>query len=193
MALCLLFAGQAQAHDVAVNAVASLIDPDKLVTLRGDRPANRRVLKCLYWLNDARTRGIEPATVIAEAQSHNRSAQEPRAPLVAAALLRNLDIAGKLGCLTPENIGRLRHGRSPLISRGPYAGELAEVDHIVPIAVEPALDREIANLELLPRTLNRRKGATMGERQRDYLEKFRQADLLQPVSGQSAPALNVEG
>lgn len=59
--------------------------------------------------------------------------------------------------------------------------------------MEPALDREIANLELLPRTLNRRKGAKMGERQRDYLEKFRQADLLQPVSGQSVPASKVEG
>ena len=178
LALCLLFAGEAMAQDVAVRAVASLIDPAKLVTLSGDRAANPRLLKCVYWLNDARSRGLEPETVIDEAQTLNLSAQQPRAPLVEAALLRNLDIAGKLGCLTSENLDRLRRGRSPVISRGPYSGELAEVDHIVPLAAEPALDREIANLELLPRTLNRRKGASMGARQRDYLEKFRQAELV---------------
>ncbi len=193
LALCLLLAGPAAAHDAAVSAIASLIDPAKLVTLRGERAANRRVLKCVYWLNDARSRGIEPGAVIGEAQTLNQSAQQLRAPLVEAALLRNLDIAGKLGCLTSGNLDRMRHGKSPLISRGPYAGEPAEVDHIVPLAVEPALDREIANLELLPRTLNRRKGASMGARQLDYLEKFRRADLLQPVSGPSAPASNIGG
>ncbi len=71
-----------------------------------------------------------------------------------------------------------------VISRGPSAGEPAEIDHIVPLAIEPALRHEIANLELLPRTLDRRKGATMGERQRDYLEKFREADLIQPVANE---------
>jgi 5-methylcytosine-specific restriction endonuclease McrA len=93
-------------------------------------------------------------------------------------LLRDLDIAGKLGCLTPDNLERLRDGTSPVISRGPYTGEAAEVDHIVPIAREPLLGNEIANLESLPRTLNRRKGARMGEQQRNYLEKYRAADLV---------------
>ncbi len=179
VALCLLFAGEAMAQDVAVRAIASLIDPAKLVTLSGDRAANPRLLKCVYWLNDARSRGIEPESVIDEAQALNLSASQLRAPLVEAALLRNLDIAGKLGCLTSENLDRMRRGRSPVISRGPYLGELAEVDHIVPLAVEPALDREIANLELLPRSLNRRKGASMGARQWDYLEKFRMAELIE--------------
>ncbi len=96
-------------------------------------------------------------------------------------MLRNLDIAARLGCLTPENLERMRHGTSPIISRGPYTGEVAEIDLIIPVAVEPALGREIANLELLPRTLNRRKGATMGARQADYLAKFRAAELLDPV------------
>ena len=178
LALCLFLLGQARGNDVAVSAIASLTDPAKLATLSGDRAANQRVLKCVYWLNDARSRGIEPEAVIDRAQALNQSAQQSRAPLVEAALLRNLAIAGKLGCLTSENLERMRHGRSPVISRGPYVGERAEIDHIVPLAVEPALRHEIANLELLPRTLNRRKGASMGERQRDYLEKFRRADLV---------------
>lgn len=177
-ALCLLLAGPAVAGDAAVTAVASLIDPTKLATLHSARAANPRVLKCVYWLSEARDRGLMPKTVIDEAQKLNLSAEQSRAPLVEAALLRNLDIAEKLGCLTPANLERMRHGASPVISRGPYAGEVAEIDHIVPIAVEPLLGTEIANLELLPRTLNRKKGARMGERQQDYLRKFRAADLL---------------
>jgi hypothetical protein len=182
LALGLVVIGRAPAADTAVVAVASLTDPAKLATLHGERAANPRVLKCVYWLNDARARGLKPATVINDAQKLNLSAGQLRAPLVEAALLRNLDIAGKLGCLTPENLLRMRHGTSPVISRGPYAGEPAEVDHIVPIAVEPALGKEIANLELMPRTLNRRKGASMGARQRDYLERFRASDLFKTVA-----------
>ena len=176
--VCLLWPGQLLAGDVAVSAVASLIDPAKLSTLKGERAANQRVLKCVYWLHEARSRGLAPARVIARAQALDSSGAEPRAPLVQAALLRNLEIADRLGCLTPENLDRLRHGRSPVIERGPYRGEPAEVDHIVPVAVEPALAKEMANLELMPRTLNRRKGATMGARQRDYLKKFEALDLL---------------
>ena len=182
LALCLVLTGQAHAADAAIVAVASLTDPAKLATLQGERAANRRVLKCVFWLNDARARGLVPAIVIADAQKLNLSAEQLRAPLVESALLRNLDIAEKLGCLTPENLDRMRHGISPVISRGPYTGERAEVDHIVPIAVEPALGNEIANLELLPSTLNRRKGASMGERQRSYLEKFRSLNLIEKVA-----------
>jgi hypothetical protein len=43
----LLSAGQTLTQDAAVRAVAALIDPAKLATLRGDRAANLRVLKCV--------------------------------------------------------------------------------------------------------------------------------------------------
>jgi hypothetical protein len=110
-AFCVLFVGQVGAGDVAVIAVASLIDPAKLATLQGNRVANARVLKCVYWLHDARERGLEPGTVITDAQKLNGSADQARAPMVEAALLRNLDIAEKLGCLTPENLDRMGHGK----------------------------------------------------------------------------------
>ena len=142
-------------------------------------------MKCVYWLNDARSRGLDPETVIDEAQTLNHSARQSRAPLVEAALLRNLDIAGKLGCLTSENLVRMRHGTSPVISRGPYAGSRRRSITSCRSRSSPPCGNEIANLELLPRTLNRRKGARMGERQRDYLEKFREADLVAPVANES--------
>lgn len=97
-------------------------------------------------------------------------------------LLRNLDIAEKLGCLTPENLAAIRSGQSPTVTRGPYAGEPAEVDHIVPIALAPELGNEIANLELLPHTLNRCKGAKVGARQKDCARKFAAVGVLSAES-----------
>ena len=55
--------------------------------------------------------------------------------------------------------------------RGPYAGQIAEVDHIVPLAQAGGIGNELANLELLPATLNRAKSDKVGERQAAWLRK----------------------
>jgi len=39
------------------DAVASLTDPAKLATLNGERAANPRLQKCVYWLAYAEERG----------------------------------------------------------------------------------------------------------------------------------------
>jgi len=49
------------------------------------------------------------------------------------------------------------------------------VDHIIPFAVAPQLDKVIANLELMPLRLNIGKRDTMGERQLDLLRHLRAA------------------
>jgi hypothetical protein len=176
LASILLCVGSLAQH-VAVNAIASLTDPQKLATLRSDRAANDRLLKCVYWLNHARAEGQDPATIID--QAHEITGTSPaHASLVKQGLLRNLDIAGKLGCLTLENLEKLRRGYSPTVTQGPYRGQKAEVDHIIPVSVVPVLGNEMANLELMPRTLNRRKSNTMGQRQRDYLRRFKAAGVL---------------
>ena len=95
-----------------------------------------------------------PADVIEQAQRANGSFGTPRALLVKASLMRNLKICDGLGLLTPENRQRLRHGQAPVVTRGPYRGEPVHVDHIVPLAHAWDVDNELANLELLPRTLN---------------------------------------
>lgn len=165
--------------DVAITAVAALTDPAKLATLKSNRAANDRLLKCVYWLHDARGRGLAPEKVIEQAQK-TTNRHRAHSNLVRASLLRNLEIAGKLGCLTAPNAARMRHGKSPVISRGPYAGEPAEVDHIIPVALAPELGNELANLELMPRTLNRRKGRKVGARQVAYAGKFAAAGILKP-------------
>lgn len=163
--------------DPAVEAIASLTDRENLATLQTRRAANPRVLKCVYWLHEAKQRGRSPEEVIRKAQAITNE-REASAQLVKEALLRNLDIAGKLGCVTGENLERMRRGSAPTITRGPYTGERAEVDHIVPVVHAPELDKEIANLELMPATLNRRKGAKVGARQLDYLNRFVSAEII---------------
>lgn len=164
-------------QDAAVTAIAALTDPAKLATLSGERVANPRLLKCVYWLYVASERGHAPDSAIDVAQTITHSTGA-RAALVKDELLRNLDIAEKLGCLTDDNLRKLRHGHSPTVTLGPYAGEPAEVDHIIPIALAPELGKEFANLELLPRTVNRKKSAKMGQRQRDYALKFKDAGMI---------------
>ena len=101
-----------------------------------------------------------------------------RAPLVKTSLLRNLKICDGLNLLTPDGLNLLRRGNAPAVGRGPYLGQGAHVDHIVPLTVCPRLDCELANLELLPERLNMGKGASVGERQLALAKRFRAAGLI---------------
>jgi hypothetical protein len=93
-------------------------------------------------------------------------------------MVRNRTIAERLGCLDAEGMEKLRRGSSPIVKVGPYAGDKLTVDHIIPRAVTPALDLVLANLELMPHSLNIRKGAKIGQRQVDLANKLQQAGLL---------------
>ena len=164
----------------ALRAISSLSDPAKLATL-GKRGANSRLNKLVYWLDQARRRGLPPQTAISLAQTLNRTS-EPRASLVKAGLLRNLKIADQLGLLTPDNQERLRRGRAAVVTRGPYAGQHAEIDHIVPISLAPEVGNELANLEMLPARLNRNKSDWVGPRQLAHAQALAQAGLLSAES-----------
>jgi hypothetical protein len=160
----------------AVWAVRSLSDPAKLATL-GHRGANPRLNKIVFWLAQARDRGMEPATALQLSQLLNGELEAP-ARLRATNLLRNLKIADELGLLTPENQSCLRSGKAATITQGPYRGNLAEVDHIVPVSLVPEVGNELANLELMPAPLNRQKSARVGPRQLAHAEAMEAAGLL---------------
>ena len=160
----------------AVFAVAQLSDPAKLATL-GERGANSRLNKLVYWLDMAQHGWMTPTTVIDMAQTVNGT-REPRATLVKDSLVRNLKIAGELGLLTTENLERLRHGKAATATRGPYTGESVEIDHIVPLSLAREVGNELANLEMLPKPLNRHKLAHVGPRQLEHAQKLFDAGLL---------------
>lgn len=164
-----------------VTAIASQSDPAKLATL-GSRQANPRLKRILYYLAQARAAGADPGNVLDQAQRVNGSFGTPRAPLVKASLLRNLKICDGLRMLTPENLEKLKRGNAPVVMRGPYTGQIAEVDHIVPLAQAHELGNELANLEMLPAALNRAKSDKVGERQMALARRFRSAGLISAES-----------
>jgi hypothetical protein len=127
--------------------LAPLIDPAKLATLRA-RGANPRVQKAVYWLAKGRDNNAEPAKVLDAALRTVGVSNEAVAELTKAALLRNLTIAQRLGCLEAEGMVEMRKGKSPTILLGPCRGQELSVDHIIPRVVAPELDNVIANLEL---------------------------------------------
>ncbi|MHB1305633.1 MAG: hypothetical protein ACYDC1_16400 [Limisphaerales bacterium] len=160
----------------AVTAVWSLSDPARLATL-GKRGANPRLNRILYWLDDARRKGLDPTTAVDLVLTF-QGVKGARAELTRDALLRNLRIADQLGLLTPDNRVRLERGAAAVVTVGPYRGEAAEVDHLVPVSLAPELDTVLANLEMLPESLNRRKSNRVGERQWSLAEAFFEAGLL---------------
>jgi hypothetical protein len=72
----------------------------------------------------------------------------------------------------------MSRGRAPTVRKGPYAGQLLSVDHIIPRAVAGELDNVIANLELMPLALNEGKNDRIGDRQISLAKAFRDAGLL---------------
>jgi hypothetical protein len=178
IALLLLAITATSTADTIQTALTSLSDPAKIATLESDRAANPRIRKIAYWLEAARQQGRLPESEMAATMDAIGWGGTLKGQLTAAAMARNRTIAERLGCLDAEGMELLRRGRSPTIKRGPYAGEKLTVDHIIPRAVAPTLDKVLANLELMPHSLNIRKGAKVGQRQIDLANKLEAAGIL---------------
>lgn len=161
----------------SASNIAELIRPEKLATL-GERGANPRVQKVVYWLAVAKQQGQSPKKIANEAVALAGYTNHLARQLTADAIVRNLDIATKLGCLDATGLEAMRHGHSPTINKGPYQGDHASVDHIIPLAICPELDVVIANLELLPARMNSSKRDRVGERQLPLARKLHDAYLL---------------
>ncbi len=168
----------AKAAAMAESAqVAALIDPAKLATLR-ERGANPRILKITAILYVAKESGKNPETIVNGAVEKIGWGGTDKGKLTADAMIRNLAILENLGSTTSEDIAELRRGRCPTVRRGPSAGDIVSVDHIIPRAAVPELDCVIANLELMPLKLNQSKNDSIGPRQRDLARQFQAAGLL---------------
>jgi hypothetical protein len=172
----LAFAGSVEDY---AGKIAPLIDPAKLATV-GARGANPRVQKITYWLASAKAENVSPAKVADAALLKVGVTNSAAMKLTKDAMLRNVTIAERLGCLDQSGLDEMRKGHAATVRRGPYAGDELSVDHIIPRAVVAELDNVIANLELLPLRANERKNSTIGQRQRDLAAKLYAAGLLTP-------------
>jgi len=151
---------QEQIH--AVSILKHLLDPHKLSTLQ-PRGANPRLHKILYHLHQAPESGLTAVQLLDHAlPTHSLGAHLPH--LMRRQLLSDLDEAKSLGLFSdPANLQKMCHGKAPIIQQGPYRGEPLEVDHIIPIKHAPELGSNLANLRLLPRSLNQARKATLDE------------------------------
>lgn len=164
----------------SLTAVTSLSDPSKLATLE-KRGANPRVNKIVYWLNLSGEWHVSPELITYTALLLNGTHGD-HGKLVARTMLRNLKIARELGLLTGENQAKLRRGNAATITLGPYLGEQVEIDHIVPVSLAPEVGNDLANLEMMPSSLNRMKSDRVGERQLSYAEDFYRVGLIDSES-----------
>jgi len=174
----LALAPVASAADPSRTALVGLCDPAKIATLTSDRAANPRVRKITYWLEVARQSGRDPQAEMDAVMKAVGWGGTLKGELTAKAMVRNRIIAERLGCLDSEGMELMRRGQSPTVKRGPYAGDKLHVDHIIPRTVSPALDLVLANLELMPATVNYRKGRKVGQRQVDLANKLHVASAL---------------
>jgi len=180
LAALLLTTAHSSNADAVRTALVNLCDPAKIATLTSDRAANPRVRKIAYWLEVARQEGRDPQAEMDQVMARLGWGDTLKGDLTTAAMARNRIIAERLGCLDAEGMALLRRGSAPTIKFGPYAGEKLTVDHIIPRAVSPSLDLVLANLELMPHSLNMRKGSKIGQRQIDLANKFLQAGMISP-------------
>ena len=164
--------------ETSASALASLTDPAKLATLKGERAANPRLQKCVYWLAYAEEQGEKPEAVLDESAKLNKTEGTPYSGFVRWGLLENLKIAKELGLLTPEGMAELKRGKSATITKGQYAGQEAEADHVIPRAVCPELQNQVMNLELLPASLNRAKSDKVTDRAKVFAKELYDAKLL---------------
>ena len=158
--------------------LAPLIDPEKLDTLKGKRAATPRLRKACYWLQMAHIWGFDIGEIIDQVHSVIGSYEPKRAKAQRESLIRNRLILERLGCVDEAGMIKLRKGNAPTITKGPYAGEIVTGDHIIPRSVCPELDNKIYNLEMMPLTLNQRKGAKVTQRQIDLARRWNQDGLL---------------
>jgi hypothetical protein len=166
------------APSTAAVAIAAQTDPAKLATLKGERAANPRLQKCVYWLAYAEEQGQKPEAVLGEAAKLNKTEGTPYAGFVRWGLLENLKIAKELGLLTPAEMAELRRGKSATITKGKYAGQEAEADHVIPRVVCPELANQVMNLELMPASLNRAKSDKVTDRAKVFAKELYDAKLL---------------
>ena len=161
-----------------IVAIASLTDPSKLATLKGEREASSCLQKFVYWLAYAEEQGEKPEAVLDESAKLNKTAGTPYAGFISWGLLENLKIAKELGLLTPEGMAELKQGKPATITKGQYGGQKAEAGLVIPRAVCPELQNQVMNLELVPASLKQAKSDKVTDRAKVFAKELYEAKLL---------------
>ena len=163
---------------IATEILAPLLDPVKVASLKGDRPANTRLYKVLFWLETARRAGGEVSEVLDTAQVTARYADTLGARADKTAIIWNRKNLENFGCLTPEGMAKLRKGGSPAITRGPHTGDTIALDHVLPRSIVPELAARFFNLEAIAASANLAKSAKVTAREVALARRWNREGLL---------------
>ena len=163
---------------IAAEILAPLLDPLKVATLKGDRPANTRLYKVLYWLETARRAGGDASEVLDVAQVTAHYAGTPGAKADKIAISSNRKNLEDFGCFTPEGMAKLRTGGSPTITRGPHTGDTVALDHMLPRSIVPELAARFFNLEAIDASENLAKSAKVTAREVALARRWHREGLL---------------
>lgn len=163
---------------IARQILAPLLDPVKVATLKGDRPANQRLYKILHWLEIARQRGGDVPAIMDIAQAAAGYDGTPEARADKQAIIWSRAKLEEFGCFTQAGLDELRHGGSPTITQGPHAGESVALDHILPRSIVPELAGKFFNLEAITAKANRSKSAKITAREVELARRWNRDGLL---------------
>jgi hypothetical protein len=138
------------------------------------RGANARINKILYRLYQAEKGGADPSKVLSAALDANNYAGQAK-QLTLRNLLDNYNGAKSVGAFSPDNLKRLRVGKTAVLD---VNGVKLDIDHIVPAAVTQEVATLLANLRITAASVNRTAQATVTGRALDYAEALNEAKLL---------------
>lgn len=163
---------------IATEILGPLLDPMKVATLKGDRPANTRLYKVLYWLETARRAGGTVPEILNWAQVSARYADSASARADQIAISWNLKNLEDYGCFDLQGMAKLRKGGSLMITRGPHAGDSIALDHVLPRSIVPELAAKFYNLEAIPARENLAKSAKVTAREVTLARRWNRKGLL---------------
>ncbi len=173
-----LVAAPEKPDEIAIQILAPLLDPAKVATLKGDRPANVRLYKVLGWLETARQAGGDVSEVLDKAQVAAGYSGTVGAKADKAAIIWSRKKLEDFGSFTPEGIAKLKKGGSPEISKGDHAGDSIALDHVLPRSIVPELEARFYNLEALPARENLTKSAKITNREVVLARRWKKEGLL---------------
>ena len=175
-------------RNTSAKAISALCSPSKLAALKpGNRAANQRFRKLMFYVNQADERGVLPKAYIAQIYGEFKVAPYAGKKHVYAPETerQNLEAQYRLGKIyglyTADNLKLLKRGRSPFITRGEYQGEKAEVDHLIPVKIAPELECSMANLGWLPKSVNRKKSAKFTNAAKRRVKRLQEEVGLKPL------------
>ena len=173
-----LVAAPEKPDEIAIQILAPLLDPAKVATLKGDRPANVRLNKVLGWLKTARQAGGDASGVLDRAQVAAGYFGTVGAQADKAAIIWSRKRLEDFGCFTPAGIAKLKKGGSPQISKGKHSGDSIARDHVLPRSIVPELEARFYNLEALPARENLAKSAKITDREVTLARRWKREGLL---------------